>query len=91
MKKLTAMLLAGVMAASLLVGCGSTETTTTETTETTEATETEETETEETEVEETENEEENNATVNKKNKFMISEDLYLMIFHYHLIQFQMRN
>lgn len=54
MKKLTAMLLAGVMAASLLVGCGSTETTTTETTETTEATETEETETEETaEVEET--------------------------------------
>ena len=26
MKKLTAMLLAGVMAASLLVGCGSTET-----------------------------------------------------------------
>ena len=39
--------------------------------------EVEETETEETvetEVEETENEEENNATVNKKNKFMISED-----------------
>ena len=31
-------------------------------------------ETVETEVEETENEEENNATVNKKNKFMISED-----------------
>ena len=39
--------------------------------------EVEETETEETvetEVEETENEEENNTTVNKKNKFMISED-----------------
>ena len=36
--------------------------------------EVEETETEETEVEEAENEEENNATVNKKNKFMISED-----------------
>ena len=39
--------------------------------------EVEETETEEnveTEMEETENEEENNATVNKKNKFMISED-----------------
>ena len=39
--------------------------------------EVEETETEETvetKVEETENEEENNATVNKKNKFMISED-----------------
>ncbi len=43
MKKLTAMLLAGVMAASLLVGCGSTETTSTESTETTEVTETEET------------------------------------------------
>ena len=43
MKKLTAMLLAGVMAASLLVGCGSTDTTSTETTETTEVTETEET------------------------------------------------
>ena len=36
--------------------------------------EVEETETEETEVEETENEEENNTIVNKKNKFMISED-----------------